>query len=161
MVRLVPMTEEEFEAFMLVSMRDQAQGQVQPGAWRAEEADRTIERMRSQMLPDGLATPGHSFFTLEAAGTGAKVGGLWYVVEEEDGKRQIFVMDIQVHAEHRRHGYGSQAFMAMEDNARTMGTTRVALHVFEHNHAARALYAKLGYVGTGTMMAKEIGEQAG
>ena len=63
MVQLVPMTEEEFEAFMKISMRDQAQGQVQAGVWRPEEADKNIQMLRSQFLPAGLATPNHFFFT--------------------------------------------------------------------------------------------------
>lgn len=158
MVRLVPMTEEAFEDFMVISMRDQAQGQVQAGAWRAEEADRNINTLRSQFLPAGLATPGHFFLTIEEAATDAEVGGLWYLVEEEEGKRQLFVADIQIDEAYRRHGYGSQAFETMEETAQKMGITRISLHVFRHNHPARAMYEKLGYVGTDTMMSKELAD---
>lgn len=156
MVRLVPMTEQEFEDFMVISMRDQAQGQVQAGDWRAEEAESNIQALRSQFLPAGLATPGHSFLTVEEVATAAPVGGLWYLVEEEDGKRQLFVVDIQIHDPYRRRGYGSQAFTAMEETAREMGVTTISLHVFTHNHPARAMYEKLGYAGTGAAMSKEL-----
>jgi GNAT superfamily N-acetyltransferase len=161
MVQLVPMTEAEFEAFMKISMRDQAQGQVQAGTWRPEEADKNIEMLRSQFLPAGLATPNHFFFTVEETDTSAKVGGLWYVAEEGEGERQFFVVDIQVHDAYRRRGYGSQAFKAMEAKAREMGITIISLHVFKHNHPARAMYEKLGYVGTDTMIAKELTSLAG
>jgi GNAT superfamily N-acetyltransferase len=157
MVRLVPMTSEEFEAFMVISMRDQAQGQVQAGAWHPEEASKNIERLRSQFLPAGLATPNHFFFTVKEPDTGATVGGLWYLVEEEEGKGQFFVVDIQIYAPYRRRGYGSQAFLAMEEKARETGMGTISLHVFRHNHPARAMYKKLGYTGTETMMSKEIG----
>jgi GNAT superfamily N-acetyltransferase len=156
MVHLAPMTPEEFEEFMVISMREQAQGHVQAGAWRPEEADRNIEMLRSQVLPAGLATPNHLFFTVKEASTGASVGGLWYMLAEEEGVRQFFVLDIQIAPAHRRQGYGSQAFQAMEDKAREMGVGTIALHVFEHNHPARAMYEKLGYSGTGTMMSKQI-----
>jgi GNAT superfamily N-acetyltransferase len=156
MVRLVPMTEEEFEGFMEISMRDQAQGQVQAGAWRAEEADKNIKMLRSQFLPAGLATPSHFFYAVEEATANAKVGGLWYLVEEEEGKRQFFVVDIQIYDAYRRHGYGSQAFQAMEGRAREMGIAAISLHVFGHNHPAKAMYEKLGYVGTDTTMSKEL-----
>jgi RimJ/RimL family protein N-acetyltransferase len=156
MVQLVPMTAEEFEAFMEISMRDQAQGQVQAGVWRPEEANKNMQMLRSQFLPAGLATPNHFFFTVQEADTGAQVGGLWYVVEEEEGKRQCFVVDIQIDDAHRRRGYGSQAFKAMENKAREMGITTISLHVFKHNHPARAMYEKLGYAGTDTMMSKEL-----
>ena len=35
MIRLISMTEAEFDAFMVISMRDQAQGQVQAGNYLA------------------------------------------------------------------------------------------------------------------------------
>ena len=156
MVQLIPMTEEEFEAFMELSMKDQAQGQVQAGTWRAEDAAANMERLRSQFLPNGLTTPNHYFFTIEEAGTGLKVGALWYTIEDEEGKRQFFVMDIQIDDVYRRQGYGTRAFKAMEAKAREMGISTIALHVFEHNRAARAMYDKLGYTGAGNMMSKEI-----
>ena len=39
---------------------------------------------------------------------------------------------------------------------REMGVTTIALHLFVDNHLARAMYQKLGHVGTDTAMAKEI-----
>jgi RimJ/RimL family protein N-acetyltransferase len=156
MMRLIPMTEKEFEVFMELSMKDQAQGQVQAGVWRAEDAAANIERLRSQFLPNGLTTPNHYFFTIGDTGTGTKVGAIWYTVEDEEGQRQFFVMDIQIYEMYRRQGYGSQAFKAMEEQAREMGISTIALHVFEHNRAARAMYEKLGYTGTGVMMSKII-----
>jgi len=156
MVRLVPMTAEEFQAFMVVSMRDQAQGQIQAGTWRPEEAGENIERLRAQFLPVGMATPNHFFFAVKEAETGASVGGLWYLVQEDEGKRQFFVVDIQIDPEYRRLGHASAAFRAMEQQAREAGIGTISLHVFEHNSPARAMYERLGYVGAGTMMSKVI-----
>ena len=156
MIRLVPMTEKEFEAFMIISMKDQSQGQVIAGEWKAEEAQGNIERLRSEFLPNGLATPNHYFFTIEEPTTSAKVGGLWYSVMEQAGERLVFVVDIQIYNEHRRQGYGSQAFMAMEDKVREMGITSIGLHVFKHNPSARDMYEKLGYSGTDESMLKKL-----
>ena len=156
MLRLVPMTQAEFDAFIEISMRDQAQGQVQAGYLRAEQADEVIKKQREQFLPDDAATPNHFFFTIEDKDS-AKVGGLWYTVAEQDGKRQFFVIDIQVFDKYRRRGYGTQAFGMMEEKAREMRITTISLHVFKHNHSARAMYEKLGYVGTGKEMSKELG----
>jgi RimJ/RimL family protein N-acetyltransferase len=156
MVRLVPMTPEEFEAFMVISMRDQAQGQVQAGAWLPEESGENIHRLRSQFLPGGLATPGQCFFIVQEASTGIKVGGLWYLVQEEEGRRELFVVDIQIGPAYRRRGYASAAFKAMEEQVREAGIDTISLHVFEHNRPARAMYEKLGYTGTGTMMSKAL-----
>lgn len=156
MVHLVPMTAEEFESFIEISMRDQADGQVRAGTWSAEEAGEMISMLRDEVLPAGLDTAGHYFFTTVESDTGAQVGGLWYAVEEEAGKRCLFVMDIQVYPPYRRRGYGSAAFRAMEEKAREMGIGTISLHVFRHNRPARAMYKKLGYSGTNTIMSRQI-----
>lgn len=158
MVRLIPMTKAEFGPFMEISMHDQAQGQVETGTWRAEQADELIRKLRQQFLPDDLATPNHFFFSIEDGETGTIVGGLWFMVLDQDGERQLFVVDIQVYDGYRRRGYGTLAFRFMEEKAREMGLPAISLHVFKHNLPARAMYEKLGYVGTDEMMSKQIGD---
>ena len=154
MIQLVPMTETDYANFMPISRAGFCQDQVLAGQWKAKEAEQNIEKLSQQILPNGLATPNHNFFTLKDAET--VVGGLWLTVEEEDGQRQLFIMDIQVYSEHRRRGYGEQAFLAMEDKAREMGLDTISLHVAMHNHPARTMYKKLGYRGDETMMWKKL-----
>ena len=156
MIQLDPMNEDQYEVFMELSAPDQMEGHVREGRWQAEEAEANMARLIEQFLPDGLATPNHFFFAIEEDGSGANAGGLWYMLAEEDGGRQFFVVDIQIYEEYRRRGYGEQAFKAMEDKAREMGVTTIALHLFADNHPARAMYRKLGYAGTETSMAKDI-----
>jgi len=45
---------------------------------------------------------------------------------------------------------------ALEERVRHLGLSTISLHVFGHNHAARALYEKLGYVTTNVMMSKTL-----
>jgi GNAT superfamily N-acetyltransferase len=156
MISLVPMNEDQYEAFMALSARDQMEGHVREGRWRAEEAEANMASLKEQFLPEGLATPNHVFLAIEEEDSGVQVGGLWYVLAEEDRARQVFVVDIQIFEAYRRRGYGTQTFHALEDNAREMGVTTIALHVFADNHPARAMYEKLGYAGTGTSMAKDL-----
>ena len=115
-----------------------------------------MARLTAQFLPEGLATPNHCFYAIEEEETGVLAGGLWYMLAEGDGVRQYFVVDIQIYEAYRRHGYGTHAFLAMEDKAREMGVTTIALHLFADNHPARAMYRKLGYTGTDTSMSKQI-----
>ena len=156
MIQLVPMTEEQYEAFAEISARDQMEGHVREGRWRAEEAEAKMAELTAQFLPEGLATPGHFFCAIEEEDTGALAGGLWYMLAGGEGTRQFFVVDIQIYEAYRRRGYATQAFRAMEDQAREMGVTTIALHLFADNHPARAMYRKLGYKGTNTSMAKQI-----
>ena len=155
MIQLIPMTEADYADFMSVSMSCFAQDQVTAGEWQAEDAQQNIEKLREKVLPNGLATPGQTFFTTQDAET--VVGGLWYTFEEQNGERQLFVMDIEIYPEYRRHGYASQAFLAMEAQARELGIGTIAFHVFKHNHPARAMYKKLGYLGEEAMMWKKLG----
>ena len=156
MIRLAPMNEDQYQAFMERSARDQMEGHVREGRWKAEEAEMNMARLTDQFLPEGLATPDHFFYTLLEEDTGALAGGLWYMLAQEGETRQFFVVDIQVYEAFRRRGYGTQAFEAMEEHAREMGVSSIALHVFADNHPARAMYRKLGYAGTDTAMAKQI-----
>lgn len=156
MIRLVRMNEAQYQAFMELSARDQREGHVREGRWRADEAEANMARLVAQFLPQGLATPGHLFWAIEEEGSRALVGGLWVALAEEAGARQFFVMDIQIYEPYRRRGYGTQAFRAMEDMAREMAVIAIALHVFAGNHPARAMYRKLGYAGTDTEMTKEL-----
>jgi GNAT superfamily N-acetyltransferase len=156
MINLVPMNQEQYEALMNLSERDQIEGHVREGRWRAEEAEANMARLKEQFLPQGLATPNHFFWAIVDADSRAEVGGLWVALAEEDGERQFWVFEIQVYEPYRRRGYGTQAFLAMEEKAREMGVSFVGLHVFADNQPARALYQKLGYTGTDTQMAKVI-----
>lgn len=156
MLHLTQMRATEYEPFMTLSMKDQAEGQVQAGQWKAEEAEANMLMLRDQFLPEGLETPGHFFYTLETDGVKEKVGSLWFMLDEHEGEKAIFVLDIQIDPKHRRKGYATEAFLLMEDKAREMGIPAITLHVFSHNTSARAMYEKLGYTGPSNMMVKKI-----
>lgn len=155
MLKLVPMNDSEYDAFMQISTADHIRSRLEAGYWRSAEAEGNMAKLHAQILPRGFATPDHFFFNI-VADENEPVGGLWYMVIEKDGQRMIFVMDIQVYPLYRRRGYGSQAFAQMEEQARQMGIAAIELNVFPQNHAARAMYEKLGYAGEGETMIKEL-----
>ena len=156
MIKLVPMKEADFEPFMTLSMKDQAEGHVREGRWAAEEAETIMLQLRGQLLPQGLQTSGHFFFTLETEDSTQKVGSLWFNMDEYMGEKAIFVMDIQINPRHRRKGYGMEAFLLLEEQAHKMGINVITLHVFNDNTPALALYQKLGYTGPCELMVKNI-----
>lgn len=156
MIELIRMTEEEFEPFMELSQADHIRGQVQAGYWQPEEGQAKMQQMVARFLPQGMDTPGMNFFTIHDPDSGENVGALWYWITEREGQKLVFVMDIQVYEDFKRRGYGSQAFQVMERQALEMGIKTVALSVFSHNTPARSMYEKLGYVGEGESMMKEI-----
>ncbi len=155
MFEICKMTDAEFEEFVAISIEDHIRSQIRAGNWTEENAPGNMEQLLHQMLPDGMATPDHYFYSLRLDDD-KNVGGLWFMVQSDHVGHFIFVVDIQVSKAFRRRGYGTQAFRFLEDKARNMGIDRIYLNVFEHNVTARWMYEKLGYAGEGGLMAKVL-----
>ena len=141
---------------MALSRQDQIQGQVKAGYWKVDEAEKNMEQMEKQVIPHGLDTENHHFYSLKEIDSMKIVGGLWYMIMEQSGEHVIFVVDIQVYPDFRRLGYGSQAFRILEHQAFERGISTIVLNVFENNVAARSMYDKLGYSGSGVTMTKTL-----
>ena len=156
MVRLVPMNQTEFQTYLDSLLQDYAQDHVRAGNLSAENALELATLQVQQILPDGLDTQNHYFFNIEDETLANGVGVLWFAVQNRENGPIAFVYDVRVYEESQRRGYGTQAFQILEEKAREMGLTTISLHVFGHNHPARAMYKKLDYVETDVMMSKTI-----
>ncbi len=60
-------------------------------------------------------------------------------------KPLVNVHDVVVAANHRGHGIAARLFAEVEAIARERGACKLTLEVLSGNHAARALYEKLGF----------------
>ena len=67
-----------------------------------------------------------------------------------------FIYDLRIYDEYQRRGYARQAMLALETKVRELGLDTISLHVFGHNHAAKALYDQLGYEVTNINMSKKL-----
>lgn len=160
MVRLVPLTEEQYGPWLQAAMAGYAEDKVRSGNWDAAEG---LERSRQefeQLLPAGLATPGHHLFSICDEAADRPVGVLWVAVPEARPSL-AFVYDFVIFSEFRRRGYGLEALRALEDVVRPWGVDTIGLHVFGHNAPARALYEKAGYVITNVNMARHLAPAEG
>jgi len=138
-VELVPMDEASF----VVWRADEEAAYAEERAAAGESPDVAAEESRRQLaelLPQGLQTPDQHFF--EGRVDGESVGTLWLSTE----RSMAFVYDVVVHEAHRRRGYGAGLMRAGARWVRDRGHPMLGLNVFGHNHGARALYEKLGYV---------------
>jgi ribosomal protein S18 acetylase RimI-like enzyme len=156
MVRLVPMSQDEFEVYLESAVDHYAQEHVRTGNWSPEQARRLSEDSYHSLLPDGVATPNQYLFTIEDQALGEKVGMLWFAVEERAGAPRAFLYDIRIEEACRRRGYGTEALRALEAKVRELRLAMIELHVFGHNDAARAMYEKLGYQVTDLRMSKTL-----
>jgi RimJ/RimL family protein N-acetyltransferase len=153
---LEPMTETEFCLYRQRLIREYAAEKVRAGNWSAEESLSRSEQEIDQLLPDGLRTKEHNLFSIRDTGLSENLGILWFAVVHWSSKPSAFVYDIEIEEALRGKGYGTQALMALEEQVKTLGIDTIRLNVFGYNHAARALYAKLGYEITNINMAKKL-----
>lgn len=156
MIRLVPMNGATYQAYLAVTVREYAEDRIKAGNWQPAEAlERSAQEFR-QYLPDGVATKDNYLYDIEDEALGIKVGMIWLGRIMQGTKPAMFIYDFVIDEAHRRTGYGEQAMLAAEVQAKALGYDTIALHVFGHNHAARALYEKLGYEITNINMAKKL-----
>lgn len=155
MVRLDPMTPDEFDAFATHSLPLYADQKVAAGNWTAAEAPQRAIDEFARLLPDGAGTAGHHLFTIRADDAGDTVGTIWLGIATE-GPPAGYVFDVIIHEPHRRKGYAAAALRALEAEASQLGLKEIKLHVFGNNPNAQALYAKLGYGVTNVNMSKRL-----
>ncbi|MSP14518.1 MAG: GNAT family N-acetyltransferase [Chloroflexi bacterium] len=156
MIRLVPMNGEDFQSWLVQTIQEYAAEKVQAGNWSASNALELSQSEFQELLPDGLSTKNQYLFTLVDADLAEKVGMIWFALLARRSGREVFIYDFVVFEPFRRRGYGAQALYALEEKVKELGINRICLHVFGHNHAARALYEKVGYAITNINMSKQI-----
>jgi RimJ/RimL family protein N-acetyltransferase len=159
MVRLDPMSAQEYDAFLAWSIPEYAAEHVRAGNWDPAKAIELAQAEHAQLLPKGPETPDHYLRTIVKEPDGKRVGEVWYAVRKQGPVTELFLYWIGIDEAHRRHGYAAEALGQIEREALRLGATRMALHVFGGNTAAQTLYAKLGYSTTNVLMAKELGSQ--
>ncbi|MGZ4479331.1 MAG: GNAT family N-acetyltransferase [Nocardioidaceae bacterium] len=153
-VVLRPMRDDEFDVFRRGQEDSYAEDLTRSGAVPASEARRKAVEELAELLPEGMASPGHLFWT--AVDGDRQVGLLWLEIEDDADGAHAFVLDVLVSEPLRRQGYGRAIMRAGEAACRDRGATTIGLSVFGFNHAARALYDDLGYRVTEQVLRKRL-----
>ncbi len=156
MVKLESMSDDEFGQWRDSHSKDYAEEKIKSGAWSVEEAPRLADEEYTRLLPQGLQTADNFLYTALDEATGEKVGHIWFTKMTYGGQTFAFVYDLIIFEEYRRKGYGEATMLALEEKVKEQGLDSIALHVFGHNHAAKALYEKIGYEITDLNMMKKL-----
>jgi len=156
MIKLVQMDESTFQFFLGQSTRDYAEDKVRAGAWDAENALRQSKEEMTRFLPKGLHTEGAYLYSVVEVESGEQAGYIWFNVTEGRSGREAFIYDIYIFEPFQGKGYGKQAMLALDEEARAMNVTKIGLHVFGQNNRAFELYKQMGYVVTDITMSKEL-----
>ncbi len=155
-VRLRPLRDDEFPAFLDDGRRQYAVDLRENGGMDRDQAEAKAARDFEQLLPDGLATAGHTISAIEEAATGERVGRLWFADREVSGRTIAYLYDITIDERHRGRGLGRAAMLALEEAVAKQGHTELELNVFGGNSRARGLYRSLGFVETAVHMKKRL-----
>jgi ribosomal protein S18 acetylase RimI-like enzyme len=150
------MTQAEYLRWHAQAIARYAADKVASGQWSREESLERSAREHAELLPLGLASPDNFLFTVVDP-QGEPVGVLWYGLQRRFGDRVAYVYEIDIVPQRRRQGHALRAFRALEAEVRAQGLAGLALHVFGHNAAARALYEKLGFLPTNISLFRAVG----
>lgn len=156
-LRLRLLRPDEYQVWHDLEIGEYARDITVNGNTPAEAAQLKAVTDMAEILPDGLATPGHHVFVLELAGEPVeRVGRLWLAEREIDGREAIFIYDIHLDEAYRGRGLGRAAMELAEVEALSRGFHRMELNVFGGNEVARRLYHSLGYVDRAVRMGKDL-----
>ena len=152
---LRPMIQSEYVAWRAEVIPAYAADKVAAGQWSEAESLDLSGKEYDELLPEGLATRDNFLFTIVDLQS-VPVGVLWFAVKTRFGARIAYVFDVSIAPARQREGHAHRALLAVEGKARGLDLAGIALHVFGHNRAARALYDKLGFQPTSISLFKQL-----
>lgn len=151
------MTPTEFQALRHRLIREYAAAHVAAGSWTADEAEKRAADQTSELLPQGVDTPGVLMLVAETSG-GETIGHLWLALERQPGGGGgAWIYDIEILPEHRGQGFGRALLNSAEREAVGHGIDSIGLNVFGTNKVARELYESSGYTVATMQLKKMIG----
>ena len=161
-VRLIPLRDADFPAYRDYFIEDYALDLASNHGMALPDARRQADASLQQLLPQGVATPGHHLLALVPEdGSGASntpgepLGYLWHAID--CAAHTTFIYDFYVAPPHRGQGFGKAAMAALEAQLLPLGIHQIKLRVAHDNPRALALYQELGFTSTGYNMAKHLG----
>ena len=154
-IELIPMTREQYLDYLEADRPRYAAENVRAGFWSEAEASHRAKETYDRFLPEGIETPGQHLYTIHNQDN-EEVGMIWLGAQPGGLEASGFVYNLYIEEGFRRQGYGRAAMIAAEEQARGLGWTSLALHVFGHNRPARELYESLGYEIRSMNMIKQL-----
>lgn len=140
-VAVRPMTEAEYAGWRATEEETYVFSIVRAGAHSEEQARQKSSADLAKLLPQELATPGHSFHVAEAAGR--RIGTGWLKHGYMPGV--TFGYSLFIEPDQRGRGYGRAAMALGEQATVAAGDSALMFTVFGGNEVAMNLYTSAGY----------------
>ena len=148
------MRRDEFERWLPALREAYAEDIIRNGGASEVDARKKAAVDTERLFPNGQPSSDQFVFVIEV--DAEPVGDLWVAEREGDLGRGLWIYDVRIEEANRGRGYGKEAMLLAEEEARRRGLSRVALNVFGGNAVARGLYQSLGYVETAVLMSKRL-----
>jgi ribosomal protein S18 acetylase RimI-like enzyme len=155
-LRLRSLRDDELPAFVAHNRVAYERDLATQAGMAQDQARAKAERDMTRLFPDGGVAPGNELYAIEDE-SGERVGDLWIAERDNDaGEPSLFVYAIEIAPDRRGRGYGKEAMLLVEDEARRREIAEANLMVFGGNDVARSLYRSLGYVEQAVFMSKSL-----
>ncbi len=154
MLLLKKMSEEAYERFTALSMKDFAEAKARAERLSVEEGQRIADSAWKSLLPQGQETETHHFFS--AFRDNIEIGMLWFKEERNWETPYGYLYQVWVWDEFQGQGLGRELMKALETELLSRGLKRLRLHVFAFNERAVKLYESMGFETTNLVMVKEL-----
>lgn len=135
------MTDDEFYNFLEGSILSYSKDLVRAGMDNAETALINSKKQFDELLPQGHFTQNHFLYIIEST-EGEELGHIWY---EKLKENVAYICNFFIFEKFRKKGYGKQALLLVEEDAKSKDLNKIFLHVFKFNDNAISLYISLGY----------------
>jgi ribosomal protein S18 acetylase RimI-like enzyme len=154
---LGPLRDDEFDAWVEHGKAEYARDMIVNAGAPPDQAREKAESDWQTLLPQRVETFDQFIYAVEDE-SGERVGSVWFARRETQFEGWVaFVYAIEIDEQSRGRGFGREAMLLLEDEARARGLDRVSLNVFGGNEVARNLYRSLGYAESAVWMAKQLG----
>jgi Acetyltransferase (GNAT) family len=155
-VRLIPMDEHDFRDLCARTVSLHAEVERDVGKWPIDVARQRSCAQLEALLPAGITTPHHFFFSILNIVTGSKVGSIWIGEQSGSGQGVYLIFDLFIEEVNRRCGFASASIRLIESIVLDMGGHTIKLQVFAKNLLAKTLYEKMAYSTYSHSMSKRI-----
>ncbi|MDJ0323803.1 GNAT family N-acetyltransferase [Cryobacterium sp. PH31-AA6] len=146
------MPRERFDAWLLSTHEDYVASRIESGETEIQ-ARENADRSFAANFPGGELLATHRVF--DVLDGDEPVGYLW-IGPQPNRPDAWWVFDVEILPALRGKGFGRQAMLLGESEARRLGATSIGLNVFGYNTNARGLYESLGYEATAIQMSKSL-----
>lgn len=155
MVNLRRMSKLEYDDYYKESLQSLVDELARAYDLSQSEALKIAKKSFDTLLPDGHpAAPDQFLYVIEESRQ--IIGVLWFGIKRDRQIPEAYVWDIVIKPIFRGKGFGKQAILALEEEVKSMGLSRISLNVFGHNDVAQRMYKRLAYRTVSSVMAKNL-----